>query len=702
MQLTIGKKLMLSFLGLSLLVFLSGMVGIIVLNKVSGSADTVAKEKVPIQYAVMKANESVEKIQKEMLDYSASHSNLAEKEKSILHLLDEFEMWMNMIQMGSDSENFKKSASGNIYSQLKLDIKVPKGSDTINTLVQQTLKEKEVFKKSCEDYILTHNKYLGYSVTQNDRNYDLPSYIRILQQGFDDWLNGLNDAVNIVTPFLLNTDPQKGELSVWIHTYKVDDGKLMEWVEKLGPANEKLMDFAVKINAVADAEEKLKLLSRSKGASTRMRQSFSKIQEHLGPIYNDLNTEKIMKNSALSDSAVKINNTITLLIKESEKEMSQALSNSATSKTTGTTVLIFLTIAAVLIGIILGLAISRNLTKGITALAGITKKIAQGDLKNKVEITSKDELGALATDTNTMTDNLRKMISQVADFSSQLTASSGELGKLASSMGNGAKDMTAKSESVAAAAEEMSSNMTAVAATCEEAAANVNTVSIATDGINGAINEIAKNSETGRSITQEAVIKAKSATEKVNQLGKAAFEISKVTEAISEISDQTNLLALNATIEAARAGEAGKGFAVVASEIKNLAIQTASATKDIKNRIEGIQTATTDTVIEIESISKIVENINEIVNTIAAAVEEQSATTREISENMGQASTGLQEVNDNISQSTNVSNEIARDIGIVNVSSNEALNNSSLVNNNSLELKKLADKLQELVGQFKL
>lgn len=64
-----------------------------------------------------------------------------------------------------------------------------------------------------------------------------------------------------------------------------------------------------------------------------------------------------------------------------------------------------------------------------------------------------------------------------------------------------------------------------------------------------------------------------------------AQDISKVTEVITEISEQTNLLALNATIEAARAGEAGKGFAVAANEIKELAKQTAEATKEIKIKV---------------------------------------------------------------------------------------------------------------------
>jgi methyl-accepting chemotaxis protein len=71
-------------------------------------------------------------------------------------------------------------------------------------------------------------------------------------------------------------------------------------------------------------------------------------------------------------------------------------------------------------------------------------------------------------------------------------------------------------------------------------------------------------------------------------------------------------LALNATIEAARAGEAGKGFAVVANEIKELARQTAEATLDIKQQIEGIQHSTGGTVEAIDQIGKVIDNVIDI------------------------------------------------------------------------------------------
>jgi methyl-accepting chemotaxis protein len=146
----------------------------------------------------------------------------------------------------------------------------------------------------------------------------------------------------------------------------------------------------------------------------------------------------------------------------------------------------------------------------------------------------------------------------------------------------------------------------------------------------------------------EAVGQARSTTDRVSELSKAATRIGDVVELINTIAGQTNLLALNATIEAARAGEAGRGFAVVASEVKALAEQTAKATGEIGQQINGIQAATQDSVNAIKEISGTIEKLSEISSTIAAAVEEQGAATQEISRNVQQAAQGTQQVSANI------------------------------------------------------
>ena len=356
------------------------------------------------------------------------------------------------------------------------------------------------------------------------------------------------------------------------------------------------------------------------------------------------------------------------------------------------------TLIAVLLGVFLTLAITRPIFKGVE----FAKAMADGDMSRKLDINQKDEVGQLAQALNDMVDSLSSRFKDINNGVGTLASSSTELNSIADDMAARSDQTASKSNAVATAAEEMSSNMSSVAAAMEQAATNVNTVATASEEMSATISEIAQNSEKAKDITSRAVGKAKESSDRVDDLGRAASEISKVTETIMAISSQTNLLALNATIEAARAGEAGKGFAVVANEIKELAQQTAKATDEIKEKIEGIQDATGMTVTEIQEISEIINDIDSIIATIAAAVEEQSVTTRDIAENVGQAATGIQEVNENVAQSSNVAGEVAQDITEVSSNATEMSNSSAQVRQSSDELSRLAEKLKELMAKFRL
>jgi len=348
--------------------------------------------------------------------------------------------------------------------------------------------------------------------------------------------------------------------------------------------------------------------------------------------------------------------------------------------------------------------ISRKITIPIKHASEMLKDIAQGegDLTKRLNVETKDEVGEMAGWFNKFIDAIQKIIKDVAQNANQVKEASGALSEISKKMTSGAEQTSEKANVVAAAGEEMSSNMSSVAAATEEAATNVNMVATAAEQMTATINEIAQNSEKASNITGEAVAQTQSASNKVDELGSAASEIGKVVETITEISEQVNLLALNATIEAARAGEAGKGFAVVANEIKDLAKQTAEATQEIKGKIGAIQNSTDATVTEIGQILKVINDVNDIVSSIATAVEEQSVTTKEIAENVVQASQGIQEVNENVAQSSLVAGDIARDIEDVNQASGEMSNSSNQVNLSAEALARLSEKLNEMVGKFKV
>ena len=302
------------------------------------------------------------------------------------------------------------------------------------------------------------------------------------------------------------------------------------------------------------------------------------------------------------------------------------------------------------------LLIAYGIVKGLKAIALSVEDIAQGegDLTRRLEITSNDEIGALAKGFNLFIEKLHSIIKAVVINSHKVEESSQSMAQIARDMSASAADSSERSADVARKTEQMNNNLNGVAAAMEQSSTNTAMVASAAEEMHATINEIAGNAEQARVISEQAVRRAEAASSKMTNLGEAALAINKVTEAITEISEQTNLLALNATIEAARAGEAGKGFAVVANEIKELAKQTAVATQDIKAQIAGVQGTTGETVDEIKEITDVIDKVSELVASIASAVTEQSVATEEIAKNIEQASMGLQEVNENVSQTSMV------------------------------------------------
>ncbi len=311
-----------------------------------------------------------------------------------------------------------------------------------------------------------------------------------------------------------------------------------------------------------------------------------------------------------------------------------------------------------------------------------------------------DEFSELNASVHALIANTRKMVQDIQQNSSNLHQSSDSLSQVADLMDTESSETAERSESVAAAANQMSSNMESVAAATEEAAANVNMMTSATEEIGSTVGEIRTSTAKAKDITDQAVKEAVDISIKVDELGNSAQDIGKVTETITEISSQTNLLALNATIEAARAGEAGKGFAVVANEIKDLAKQTAEATGEIKQRIEGIQNSTNVTVGGIKTITEIINEIDGIVTNIANALDEQAGTMTELTTNIQQAGQGIGEVAENVAQSSTVSHEIATDISQVSHAAGEITKGTGTVKEKANELKRYAADLRSLIEKF--
>lgn len=415
---------------------------------------------------------------------------------------------------------------------------------------------------------------------------------------------------------------------------------------------------------------------------------------HINAILDNKDTSGIHMNWIVNNN-IKLLKTMNKAVGMMQKQSEARVAGLLTTQIIG--IIIFALIA------IITMLVSRNIAKSITMLGEMLKDIAEGDgdLTKRINVNSKDEIEVTAKWFNIFIGKIQNIIIAITNDSKELGKSSVNLLSIAESMSSSADETSQKSYTVATAVEEMSTNMDNIASAMEETSTNTDLVASASGEMTSTITEIAQNSENARGFVESAVSQAQSTSIKIGELSKAAVEISKVTEVITEISEQTNLLALNATIEAARAGEAGKGFAVVANEIKELAKQTASATLEIKGKIDNIQNSTNTTSTEAEQISKTINDINDIVSTIATAVEEQSVTSKEIANNVLHTSEGIQNANLNVAECTTMAQDVAANIADVNREVSEISVSSTKVHENADELSVLSARLNTLIKKFK-
>ncbi|MCG8567802.1 MAG: methyl-accepting chemotaxis protein [Desulfobacterales bacterium] len=330
------------------------------------------------------------------------------------------------------------------------------------------------------------------------------------------------------------------------------------------------------------------------------------------------------------------------------------------------------------------------------------KDVAQGegDLTQRIQTQSRDEVGALSHWFNIFTEKLQAMITEIAHSALNLSSTVGVARKEVGQIAEKADGMAGITRNVTRSTQEMSREIGATATVVETASENLGIVASATEEMTATIHEIAKSAEDARGMSEETGGRIQTASDQIRQLGRHAESINAVTESINEISAQTNLLALNATIEAARAGAAGKGFAVVAGEIKALAQQTAEATEDIKEKIYKIQSSSQKTASEMSGISHAFGNMNGLVNEIAAAMEQQSATTREIANNTATVAQGMGDVNATMGQFDAATSRIASEMEKVEAASGQMSENCRNINRDTEEMGAQTQKLDDLIHRF--
>jgi len=283
-------------------------------------------------------------------------------------------------------------------------------------------------------------------------------------------------------------------------------------------------------------------------------------------------------------------------------------------------------IAAMLFGVtlsgLIGLWLIRAISVPLNEAVRVARSVAEGDLSQNIEITSRDETGQLLAALKLMNDSLANTVGQVRVGTESMGVASREIAQ-------GNADLSARTESQASSLEETASSMEELTSTVKQNAENARQA-------NQLVVSASDVAVRGGDVVGQVV-------ETMGSIKESSRKIVDIIGVIDGIAFQTNILALNAAVEAARAGEQGRGFAVVAAEVRNLAQRSAGAAKEIKQLIS-------DSVEKVDAGSKLVDQAGQTMDEIVTSVKHVADIMNEITAASQEQSSGIEQVNQAISQ----------------------------------------------------
>jgi len=260
----------------------------------------------------------------------------------------------------------------------------------------------------------------------------------------------------------------------------------------------------------------------------------------------------------------------------------------------------------------------KNITIPLTHAVEVSKRISEGDLTVKPEITTQDESGQVLTAMQSMIEHLSGLVGKIQQSGIQLTTSSTEIAATARQQEATVSEQAASTNEILATSKQISSTSETLVDTMGH--------------VTGLAKETAEAASSGHDELlhmEESMHNMLDATgtisSKLQILSEKADNIGQVITTITKVADQTNLLSLNAAIEAEKAGEYGIGFSVVATEIRRLADQTAAASWDIEQIVKEMQTAVKSAVQGIdhfnETIRHDVQNAGQVSQQLADMID---------------------------------------------------------------------------------
>lgn len=348
-------------------------------------------------------------------------------------------------------------------------------------------------------------------------------------------------------------------------------------------------------------------------------------------IGNDFDRARVIATTTLRAQYPETLGAIQTLIERNGAQAGEAFAGAVSEYEWSRNAIVGIMLVSLVIGTLIALWLIRGIMTPLGKAQAFANAMAAGKLNTPINITCKDEFGAMLRSLQAMEVQVSRVVMSVRDNAESVSIAADEIAQ-------GTDDLSRRTQEQAASLEQTAASMDEITSTVRQNAENA----AEADKL---VHDVSHRASAGGEVAGQAV----KAMEGINT---SSRKIAGIVGLIDQIAFQTNLLALNASVEAARAGEQGRGFAVVANEVRNLAGRSADAAKEIKHLVE-------ESIGQVGTGTELVNRAGQALEEIVDGVERVTILVGEIAVASREQSQGIDQVNTAVSQMDGVTQQNA-------------------------------------------